>query len=158
VVEVISKLIHIIGVFAILVTTGGVSISSHYCGNNFVGNSLMPGTDSCCAMGQSNSCCSSGQSDGCKIEGSQCSHGDQGSDDEQKDCCNTSTNFYVLDQNPLVQNFQFKSFENLDVWKSNWAVVNSVLPEIDKHTANYLAYIPPQLIYDRQERFGIFRC
>lgn len=144
------KIIHIIGALAILISTGGLRINSHYCENEFVKNSLY------FSLG---SCCTKDQPDECSTEKSKCSHDERDAGEEEEEgCCSTTTNIYVLDQDQKVQLFQFKSFAHLDVWNTFIVAHDSELSSIDEYIPEYLKYFPPQIVFDRQERFQIFLC
>jgi len=146
----IYKIIHIIGAIAILISAGGLRLNSHYCENEFVKNSLY------FSLG---SCCTNDQPDECSTEESKCSHDDRDKDEEEEEgCCSTTTNIYVLDQDLEVELYQFKSFEHLDVWNTFIVAFDSELPSLDKYIPQYLKYSPPEIVFDRQERFQIFLC
>jgi hypothetical protein len=155
---VLAKFVHIMGVVAVFVTTGGVSISSHYCGGSLIENSLMISGEGCWAIEQSDGCCMSDRADSCTEQGSQCVHDEQNQDDKDEGCCHTITNMYVLDQTPVVQSMQLKSLDNEDFWSPSGVTLDTGLLLLDRNASLDLVYFPPALIYNRQARFGIFRC
>lgn len=147
----LNKIIHIVGVLAVFLALGGVRIDTHYCANKIIGNTIFLDLKECCATDQSEAC-------NVIISGCCSDEVPNQDSDENEECCVNLKQVYMLEQDLMIQDLKFKSFENMSDWTSFVVAVNSQLLRIDRETPIHVFYTPPPIVYDREVRFEKFIC
>lgn len=75
-----------------------------------------------------------------------CEHGEE--DEEEKNCCQNQTDYFVLDQDQQIQNLDYPIFKNIDFITTLFVVLNQNLPTVENAIPHYLNYKPPLIVCD----------
>lgn len=69
-------------------------------------------------------------------------------EEEDKDCCNTESEYIALDQDQQLQNFEFQHLNYPALVATIFVVFNIDLPITDNANLHYLNYKPPLIVCD----------
>lgn len=142
----IKYFIHIILAFSVFFSSSGFWINSHFCQNELTKSALFLNFGSCCEEESTAPC---------DTEKMSCSSNEQ---DEKEGCCENKTSFFKLDQNQLLNEVSFNSFEHSNLLNAVIPFYNNGLPVFDKLTVRYLNYKPPLIVSDLQVQLQTFLC
>lgn len=69
-------------------------------------------------------------------------------EEEDKDCCNTESEYIALDQDQQIQNFEFQALNYPALVATIFVVLNIDFPTTDNANLHYLNYKPPLIVCD----------
>lgn len=133
-----KTIIHIILIFSIFISSGGVWINSFYCQNKLVKKTLFLKSESCCERSTYTSCYSNKMN--CFKEGHE----------EKEGCCDSKTAYFKLDQDQQIVNSGIDHLPSYSV-DMNLVIFHKVEFKTLNHQGfKFFNYVPPDIKYDPQ--------
>ena len=124
------------------ISSSGFIVNKHYCQNELKNAALFIEPMSCHDLAKMPASCPMHQKlKACK------NHNEE---KEDKNCCQTESEYFVLDQDQQIQNFEFQSLNYPVLIASILVAFNHNLPVVHKVCLHYLNYKPPLIVCDWQ--------